>query len=157
MIGCSHVSGLFVQHTWLLALMEMRELGSKSVYRARSHEGLHWFFHVRSRRSAFLNRSFRPHIPAGIRGPAPLGDSPANAISLARHQHGPKPPSHSVCQGNSNNHPGACFKHTRQPWLSTTLPSFDGVDDRHRTDDQQSSDIFLAHLCNASQAFLSPG
>jgi hypothetical protein len=43
----------------------------------------------------------------------PLSDGPANAINLARHQHGPKPPSHAVCQSNSNNHPGACFKHTR--------------------------------------------
>ena len=47
--------------------MEMRELGSKSVYRAQSREGLHWFSQTRSRRSAFLIRSFRPHIPAGIR------------------------------------------------------------------------------------------
>ena len=37
----------------------------------------------------------------------PLGDGPSNAINLASDQHGPKPPSHSVCQSNSNNHSGA--------------------------------------------------
>ena len=127
--------------------MEMRELGSKSVYRARSHEGLPWFFHVRSRRSAFLNRSFRPHIPAGIRGSA------AKRQPRECDKFGPS----STCQGNSNNHPGACFKHTRQPRFSTTLPTLNGIDDRHCANDQQSPDILLTHLCNASQPFFSSG